>query len=363
MTAPIPAILSSRRPQGQGTNAAAPAPEVRWICVAQGIQFTNADYRRTLSELGTDSSLSDAERASRRASIERRIMPSGLLPDLPELMLFDWYGRDAGLYFSTVQNVVYVILTISDKAEYLTAIQTPEMIVIYLGGPCFGPDPAPGNDWSDGTDPATRGLFRMGYPVLGVPVHEVLEYGYTPHLLEADAGRPTARDCDPDLRGHHLHARPIAQLHHDPASLEQLARQIGRTVDDPTEFWTYDAYVSGRLERHVVLRAGWEHTTAAPADLGSITPQCRAFLHLGCSTFIHNYPVLRRFKGWTREGDDRFAYWTTAPSIAASLNPLLTRLLTYPHPNAYRPWAPWFRWAVQRTNQDLRGMGLSFRLI
>lgn len=361
MTAPIPAILSSRRPQGQGTSAAAPAPEVRQICLAQGIQYTNQDQRKALER----TPLSDDD----RASIELDIMPSGLKPALPELLSFTWAGHDAGLYFNPVQNVVYVLTVVTSKADYIAAIETPGMIVIYLGharfgrGPCFGPSPAPGNDWEDGTDPAMSGIFRMGYPALAVPISDILHHGYTPHLYPAAAGRPAPRDCDPDLLGHRLHARPVAELHEDPNSVEQLAQLMGCATDDPTEFWSYDAYHGGRMERHVVLQAGWEHTPTEPADLGATSPQCRLFVHLGCSSFIHNYPVLRHFKGWTRQGDDRFAYWTTAPSNTTSLRPLLTNLLTYPHPSAYRPWKPWLRWAIQRTNQDLRRLGNRFRLI
>ena len=61
-------------------------------------------------------------------------------------------------------------------------------------------------------------------------------------------------------------------------------------------------------------------------------------MHLGCSSFKHNYRILRFRKNWQRTDTDRFAYWTTASSNGFTLVHWLHRLLTYPTYNAFESW-------------------------
>jgi hypothetical protein len=87
------------------------------------------------------------------------------------------------------------------------------------------------------------------------------------------------------------------------------------------------------------------------------------FAHLGCSTFVHNYRVVRFLKDWRREGNERYAYWTTASSYEEAYSRWVTHLVTYGEENAFQSWAPSLAYAVERTNRDLRRMGRRYRII
>ncbi len=69
--------------------------------------------------------------------------------------------------------------------------------------------------------------------------------------------------------------------------------------------------------------------------------------HFGCSTFDHNYPVVRFLKNWRRTKTDRFAYWTTAPSNSGNRPIWLFHVLTYPEYNAWESWHPSLKYAVK----------------
>jgi hypothetical protein len=97
-------------------------------------------------------------------------------------------------------------------------------------------------------------------------------------------------------------------------------------------------------------------------DLGATDVKCRVFCHFGCSTFKHNYPILRKRKGWKRTPDDRFAYWTTASALESTPY-WLHYLFVYPKENAFQSWYPSLQWAVQKTNVKLRNLRHTYRLI
>lgn len=370
-----PVTVPAARQGTDGSTTVADPPEIRRIVVAQGIQANNANFERDAANVAHDyPALTSSEQAQVAEMHRSMICPQALTASFPDLVVIPWGGDVWGLYYSAAQHVAYWIRVVNDKVKFFDALVTPGVMVVYDGharygrGPCFGPDDAPGEDWGNGTNPYSRGLFRMGFPFLGVPVHEVLEHGYTPEPLDATAPRPAAADCDPDLRPHlaSLRARTVAEMHPDPAEVARLAHFLG--TGDPlasTSFWTYDAYEEGQLECHLVLRAGWEHTPSAPSDLGATDVRCRAFLHLGCSSFSHNYRVVRRLKGWVRDDTthDRYAYWTSSVSNGICLNTLLRNFLAYPHPSANQPWDEWLRWAVRQTNRDLRNRRQTYHLI
>ena len=147
-----------------------------------------------------------------------------------------------------------------------------------------------------------------------------------------------------------------------PSTQSPLASFVsGNALTANAEFWGFDKYYHGRRKRHVVLHAGWENTATDPMDLGGTDLQCRVFCHFGCSTFKHNYPVLRNLAQWRRTETERFAYWTTAASWGLVTGRWIYYLLTYRRRNAFQSWYPSLQYAVRRMRRYLRGRG--FRII
>ena len=88
------------------------------------------------------------------------------------------------LDFNKSEDVLYQIDLVEDKAAFREALLTDGIAVIYNGharygrGPCFGPPGnLPGDDWENGAAPDTAGIFRMGYPFVGIPGHEIIGHG------------------------------------------------------------------------------------------------------------------------------------------------------------------------------------------
>jgi hypothetical protein len=128
--------------------------------------------------------------------------------------------------------------------------------------------------------------------------------------------------------------------------------------------WSYKAIEpSGKLEWHVVLDAGWKDTPAAPMDLGATEIKCKVFCHFGCSTYVHNYEVLRKLRAWQKTEDDRFAYWTTKPSPGPVTRFWIRSLFKYRKYNAHSNWEPSLQYAVKETNRLLRNEGFDYRVI
>ena len=95
---------------------------------------------------------------------------------------------------------------------------------------------------------------------------------------------------------------------------------------------------------HIILHADWQETVSgiwcslpanppARMDLGATRLNCRGFCHFGCSTFVHNYPVMRgrRMKNWrrSRDGHNRLCFWTTKPAPMDIAPYWLYHMLTY----------------------------------
>ena len=102
-----------------------------------------------------------------------------------------------------------------------------------------------------------------------------------------------------------------------------------------------------------VLHAGWKGTKSVPDDLGAIDPLCRVFCHFGCSSFKHNYRIVRKEKGWKREGNQKYAYWTTDIAIGVTDIYWLQSILTFPQFNAWDSWQASLDYAVRKTNAAL----------
>ena len=362
-----PAVIAASRRTGEGDNTIVSPPEVRRIVLAQGMQFTRQD---TLTGLATAVArdLEDATRYYRAT-----LFPEGLADRVPGLFSYELDGRQHALYLNLTQNVLYQVDCVEDKRSFREALLTEGIVVVYNGharygrGPCFGlPGALPGDDWENGADAEHGGIFRMGYPFVGIPVHEIIGHRYHASPLPAAESRPASADCDPELRLHlaRLQPRRPSEMHDDPMMVEVLAEQFGVAADAEDRFWTFLAPQEAHgLEIHVVLRAGWRDTPTAPADLGATDFACRMFCHFGCSTFQHNYQILRTRKGWTRDGDRRMAYWQDGVAEAVTTNIWLSHLMTYPHRHDWESWTGWAAYAVRETNRELRAGGFKWQII
>ena len=117
-------------------------------------------------------------------------------------------------YLNHLQGVRFTIEVTTSKQKFIEWLKTPALHVIYMGharhgrGPCFGAHGIDDRgslvktqDWEQGTDDDS-GIFRMGYPLIGVEISELLGHGYTANALKESDGRPARADCDPYLRGY-----------------------------------------------------------------------------------------------------------------------------------------------------------------
>ncbi len=320
-------------PDGQAGSVLNTAYETREIVVAQGIQFTNRDFRDAAAATsGTD-----------REIFEYYQIPAGLQDDFPEMQI---RGEQAE-YVSEVQRVRFTIRLVTTKDAFKQALETEGLHVIYGGharygrGPCFGPNDAPGEDWEQGSDPNTTGIWRTGYPIIGVPFDEIREHGYSFYPVSAAAGDPARSDLHPDIP---RRLRRVAL----PQDLQNKVVSQGRPL--AAEYWGY----ASRDGDSVLIHAGWENTLSTPMDLGATNLRCRCFCNFGCSTFRHNWRILRERKEWRRTETERFAYFNTAPSLPLSTPCWLTALFTYPRRNDYESWYPSLQWSRERASNLIR---------
>ena len=331
-------VHASRQTSGSSSaTSIGPEYEHRHITWAFGLEFNNHQV---------------SSRWQHPRYFQSRLNADDLILDPDDPNHWEYINHDQWVHF-------HITMT-NRKDDFIAALQDPGRHVIYDGharwgrGPCFGPDPAPGEDWQDSTaaNRATRGIFPMGYKYLPVTTGEIHEHGYTPHLVTGD--KPARDDCHPDIKARYSRLRTF--------TLAQLGLTV-RGMDATDEVWGYSGYDEGRPAKHVILAAGWSATPLSPADLGGVSMSCRCFCPFGCSTFLPNYRILRFHKLWQRDGDDKFAYWTTAASTTGTSQLWLYYLLTYNRRNDFDPWDPSIRYAVRRTNQRLASMNESYRII
>lgn len=373
--------------------------EEREIWVASGMDGHNRDEM-------------DLCHAAIPADLDQR--PGGAV-EMPELTI---HSETSAEYTSEAQRVHFTIRVIDRRDQFIEKLQTPGIHLVYMGharygrGPCFSPVanhcadphhenrlrcPRTGDNWENGTGPTT-GIFRMGYPYLDVPIVELLEHRYRTNLADDSVdlrSRDLREDLHPNIRsrrgslrlvtleelkGMFLSARERANrrtpeapdphldvlLNADPNVLDTLVANRG---GPEKRFWVRpkNEYFES-IRRHVsipqiVLQAGWENTLGAPDDLGGVTPQCRVFCQFGCSTFVHNYRVLRFLKGWQREGNERYAFWTTASAYPPTVRYWIYHLLTYPERNDNQSWEGSLRYAVRHVRRDLSSEGYRYRIV
>ncbi len=315
--------------------------ELREIVVAQGIEHLN-----TNPWMAPDGTEGDPTHGVR--------IPRGLESYFPNNREHEWVRIDdtSAEFVSHVQRVRYTIRVITRKDEYKTALETPGLHVIYMGhsrygrGQCFGPSPTPGDDWEQGSNATTRGLFRTGYGVIGVHFSEMREHRYKFYPVPSSVqirsgwrhpeipGSLRAVRLPDDLRDRLL---PVAQPEHD-------------------RYWGFrDGEGEGLL-----LWAGWTDTISDPNDLGGVEPQCRCWCFFSCSTSLHYWRIVRHRKEWKRTATDRFAYFTNAVSYPLTTWAWLRAVFEYPQRNDFQSWYPSLEWAKRRCGRILRQEGYRY---
>jgi hypothetical protein len=343
--APTSENTASRQSSGDTTSTAlTPKYEERLIIVAQGKQFND---NVKLADTG---------------------LPQYLQGKFPSLVV----NADSSMsYTDDVQHVNFTIQVVNTKSDFIAALSNSSAHVVYSGharlgqGPCFGTGTDPGEEWgSNSADPNNTGIFRCGFPYVGLPIDEITdEHLYTVSPVSGSDPQPGSGDCHPHARAVYSQMKQFSLT--DLTSkvttdANTVAALLGGASSDAT-FWGYDTTgESGKFERHVLLNCGWQNTAAAPNDLGSVTMSCRAFICIGCSTYIHFYPTFRKLKGWTRDRDNNtgYAYWTTNVTLSAVMSCFwLYRILSYPQRNDFANWEPSLAYAKQMANSDYAGYG------
>ena len=334
-------FTASRQPAGGSSfTTLAPAYEERLIILAQGKQFQNAN-------------------------IGEYAIPDYLSSRLPNLAVTD--DRNMS-YSDDVQHVNFTIQRVTTKADFMTALNTAGAYVVYCGharfgqGPCFGDPMDPGEEWgSHSTDPTQTGVFRAGFPFIGLPIDEIAdEHQYTVNPVSGSDAKPAAADCHPHARQMLGQMRTFTVdefASKCAASTDQVAAFLGN-ANTSDSFWGYDGTgESGKFERHVLCQCDWQNTDITPNDVGAVDMTCKAFICIACSTFVHHYPVVRQLKGWTKEGDDKYAYWTTRVTYSSVMTARwLFRTLSYPRRNDFQPWQASLEWAKNMANADYAGL-------
>ena len=411
----VPGFVARGAEDDNDLSVLADCIEVRRIVVAQGIDFHNDCV------LGHRGTRLPQELCVKPSSVARHQSPP---MDLRPLEGYFIHPDGTAECYNAKQGVRYELSFVIDKDAFRQALMTPGIMVIYNGharygrGPCFS-DPAlhvtetmpefdltlqrcprPSENWGDGSDPQLWGQFKWGYPYINIPVIEILHYGYRAAAvpgsddLKSPAKRP---DRHPDINLQHLHVRRLEELvlqvmsvrddlllraPEDPHERRDMPEELRWLYTlDPNDlrsylddaagegFWTQDAYQSYRGKSYllpdVILAAGWCDTSVSPSDLGDTDLLCRCICHFGCSTFKHNQKILRKpeYLGWRREGNERYAYFTTNVAECIAANFFLYNLLSYAKPSAYLSWEPLLRWTVEKTNVDLLRAGRSFEII
>jgi hypothetical protein len=343
---------------GRGTTAASfvntlrVGLEPRVIAILQGKEFHNDEMWPNL-RVPEVLSIPGPARVDAPRSLQRKNM----------LPIQD-HGNGVHTLVNPEAGVHFTILIQTEKTQFETILDTEAVHCIYSGharwgkGCCFGRGNDPGEEWEEGAAGKTNttGLFRMGYPFLAVTAAEIVKHGYTANLVRSTITMPRDQ-CHPDL------ARKLGRMRaRKAAEIDPSFPALVKDYDANHAYWTFRANDDGKKKTWVPLNAGWTDTTSRPHEIGAFDPKCRVFCHFGCSTLKHNYPIVRKRKKWTREGNERYAYWTTSLADGRETIYWLYHILTYKKYNAFQSWEPSLKYALSKTNRDLSRDRSKFRI-
>ena len=273
-------------------------------------------------------------------------------------------------YVNNHQRVIYELRIIQRRQEYKTALETPGLIVIYSGhsrygrGAVFaqydGRAPVHGNHWGSGAiDNPDEGIFRMGYPFVAIPFEDIEhhQYDFSPAPVEGDR-LPSRRWRHP--WSYHPECSGSRRRILLPEALRGRVMISKRSPSN--RYWG----VRRQGKDHLFLHAGWNETIAAPLDIGATQLRCRTFCHLGCSSRLHYWNIVRKsqYKGFerSRPPSQGLAYFTTAPSTKKSLY-WLVYLMSYDQPNLTEAhFYETHEYAKQTANRRLRTERAGFQI-
>jgi hypothetical protein len=346
--------------------------ELRRIILCNGIQYTRNATERGLQEHELLKSMSGQSEADRRAYAEaigqRRscIVPDGLQLDGAngEYRRINEFEFE---YRNDLQKVLYKVLIRESKDAFIEALRTPDVMVVYSGharygrGPCFGLSPAPGDDWEMGADAARGGIFRMGYPIIGVHASEIAQHGYSYYPVSTDdfaitEGVPHAL-LHPDVHPFKIW-RDRLPKHIASQALSQSPYGDTESFAGDKEVWM----VPGG-DPEILLWAGWRDSIGAPHELAQVELQCKAVMFFGCSTALHWKKILRDLKGWQKAEDDRYAFFTSDVSDSMLDKFWFESLLNYDQDNAHRGWSAALTHAQNASNKRLAASGETYRVV
>jgi hypothetical protein len=336
---PIPGAATRRKDAANTQTVLNSSYELREIVVAQGIEHHN-----------TDPWLVPEDNTPYGYQI-----PRGLQQYFPDNAEHEWARIDdtSAEFVSHTQRVRYTIRLVTTKDQYKQALLTEGLHVIYMGhsrygrGQCFGPSADPGEDWEQGSNATTTGLFRDGYPVIGVHLSELREHGYRFYPVAATT-QIRSNWYHPEIRRGNLHKIAL------PDDLQSKLLPQGQPMAE--KYW---ASRDGEGET-LLLWAGWTDTISNPMDLGATDPLCRCWCIFSCSTQTHFWSIIRQRKEWKRTATDRFAYFTTNVSYPLTTWAWLRSVFEYSQPNDYQSWYPSLEWAKRRCGRILRSRDYYF---
>lgn len=314
--------------------------ELREIVVAQGIEHLNTNPWMKPGRSGP--------------TPHGWRIPRGLEVHFPNNSEHEWENMadKSADFVSHTQRVRYKIRVIEEKDEYKRCLETPGLHVIYMGhsrygrGQCFGPVPEPGDDWEQGSDTSTKGLFRTGFGVIGIHFSEMRKHDYQFYPVPASV----------PIRSGWRHPDVPSSLRRVslPSDLHSKLLPVAGAVQD--RYWGY----RDREGDTILLWAGWKETISKPMDLDAVDLKCRCLCIFSCSTRRHYWKLVRKRKNWTRTSTDKFAYFTTAVSYPLTTWAWLRALFEYSTRNDFDSWYPSLESAKRRCRSILRTEGYSY---
>ncbi|HVP07788.1 MAG TPA: hypothetical protein VMS71_08100 [Candidatus Acidoferrum sp.] len=357
--------------------------ETREVVLARGIDYHESDVKarnaakeQAASDLDNDPSDDDAKvivdnlNANMGYSIKppkgtaakknlARLLRKSIEPEL-HAYLKDKLGSDYNVisddeseYTNLDQRVHFHLKMVTSKPDFITALETSGIMVIYGGhsrygrGACFdvysGRATMQGEQWEGGND-TDDGLFRMAYPIVPVGIEDLDHHQYTFYPVAVEDGVPAMSDRHPDAR------RQLKKMTLTPDQSGLVAPYFESATGE-----YYGCSIGG--EAHILVYANWADTYNTPQDIGAVDLQCKAFCHFGCSSRLHYWEILRKddYKAWQRDKPptDKFAYFTTQPSQGDAELIWLHRWFSYNKQNNNESWWNSLEYAKRTANTDL----------
>lgn len=267
----------------------------------------------------------------------------------------------------------------------------------------------PGQKWGDSKNPR-EGLFRMGYPYLGIFAAEILDHGYKAKLVPTSVPiyKVRKKNIHPwlyrPIRKKKLKKLTIDEIIenlkkikkklisiHRIYGLSALHSKFGENLESiyqlpadnfrnlvagnyasDQKFWCYNRQSSYRYQIEqqrkgkrkkrkvwksvevknlgVVLEAGW-------SDLRETDMKCRVFAFFGCWTNVHNRIIVRKHRKWNFIGNKGFAFFTTNEGRTGAQF-WAYHLITSPS----RAWKKSLKYACKYCNLDLDKFNIKYRI-